>query len=98
MSWLSRSENTSVSSSREYWMLLTWHVPVPPCAVGVDDGLHGAVRRPLLDVVATVRAVGVEGHGLVGQHRQLVVLPRELGRQIVVGEAVHGHAVHVGRA
>ena len=73
-----RFENTSVSSACEYWMLFRWQAPVadPVRGLRVDDRLDRAAGRALLDVVAAVRAVGVERDGLVGQDRQLVVHAR----------------------
>ena len=71
----SRSEKTSVSSSGEYSMWLTWQAPVVPAAVReLTMVLHGAARRAFLDVVAAVRAVRVEDDGVVGEDGELVVL------------------------
>ena len=54
---LSRSEKTSVSSDGSYSMLLTWHAPLPPCAV-----------LALTTVVAVELGVPLAGKILMSSH------------------------------
>src|SRR6185437_1176005 len=66
--------------------------------LGVDHGGDRPVGGAQLDVVAAVGAVGVERHRLVGKDRELVAEAGELARVVLVGQAVHRHAVDVRRA
>ena len=64
---------------------------------GVGDRPHApGGRRVLLDIVATILAIGIERYGFVGQHGELVVLTHELVRQVLVGGAIHRDPVHDG--